>query len=310
MRLQQLEYVTLAARCGSLRQAAETLKVSQATMSESIAKLERELGVSLLDRARSGVRVSREGAELMPQIQSIVEAVKSLRASATTTQRSDRRVRLGTVNTGGPSVLLPALRTLESAGEANSVELHYMRQPMIEEGLMAGTLDLGLVNLMESDTVHPDLETTPLLTGSPVALIPQTHRLAHAEVVTAEELHGERLIGAREGYLMHRVTQAIFGGRPPAAWHVVDSGDAAMQLVSAELGISLMPSFNVPDSARAPESNLVMRHVDGPVPRIVMTMLHKRTTRPFDSQIRLAAALHRQATRVRSKYLGAEDGAA
>ncbi len=54
MRLEQLEYVAAVTRTGSLRQASEQLHVSKPALSEAISRLERELGVSLLDRKRSG----------------------------------------------------------------------------------------------------------------------------------------------------------------------------------------------------------------------------------------------------------------
>src|SRR6186713_1933819 len=65
VRIEQLEYVAAVTQHGSLRRASEQLHISQPALSEAIAKLERELGVTLLDRRRSGARISREGTELL-----------------------------------------------------------------------------------------------------------------------------------------------------------------------------------------------------------------------------------------------------
>jgi DNA-binding transcriptional LysR family regulator len=59
MRFEQLEYVTAVARLGSFRRAAEELHLSQPALSETVRKLEGELGVEILDRGRGGVTSSR-----------------------------------------------------------------------------------------------------------------------------------------------------------------------------------------------------------------------------------------------------------
>ena len=61
MRIEQLEYLAAVTQHGSLRRASERLHVSQPALSESVTKLERELRVTLLDRRRSGARISRRG---------------------------------------------------------------------------------------------------------------------------------------------------------------------------------------------------------------------------------------------------------
>src|SRR5262249_5197219 len=61
MRIEQLEYVTSVARFGSFRRAAEELHISQPALSETVRKLEQELGVDILDRRRSGATISEDG---------------------------------------------------------------------------------------------------------------------------------------------------------------------------------------------------------------------------------------------------------
>ncbi|MBO0840325.1 MAG: LysR family transcriptional regulator, partial [Sciscionella sp.] len=61
MRIEQLEYIHAVTRLGSFRRAAEQLHLSQPALSETVRNLERELGVDILDRKRSGARVSDAG---------------------------------------------------------------------------------------------------------------------------------------------------------------------------------------------------------------------------------------------------------
>lgn len=82
MRIEQLEYVAAVTQHGSLRRASEHLHISQPALSEAVSKLERELGVMLLDRRRSGARISRHGLELLPHLVEVLEAIDRLKVAA------------------------------------------------------------------------------------------------------------------------------------------------------------------------------------------------------------------------------------
>ena len=100
MRIEQLEYIAAVTKYGSLRRASEQLHVSQPAVSEGIRKLERELGVTLLDRTRSGSKISLAGRELIQPIVDVLESVGRLHAAAGDQLATRRLVRVGTVNDG------------------------------------------------------------------------------------------------------------------------------------------------------------------------------------------------------------------
>jgi len=82
VRIEQLEYLNAVTRHGSLRRASEELHLSQPALSEAIRGLERELGVLLLDRHRTGARISHQGERLLPLINRVLDTVAALRAAA------------------------------------------------------------------------------------------------------------------------------------------------------------------------------------------------------------------------------------
>jgi DNA-binding transcriptional LysR family regulator len=75
MRTEQLEYVAAVARFGSFRRAAAELHISQPALSTTVRNLERELGVQILERGRSGARVSQAGRELLAHVTAVIDAV-------------------------------------------------------------------------------------------------------------------------------------------------------------------------------------------------------------------------------------------
>ena len=61
MKLQQLRYFVTACRLCSISRAAETLHISQPSVSMAIRELEREFGVSLIARRYQGFALTEEG---------------------------------------------------------------------------------------------------------------------------------------------------------------------------------------------------------------------------------------------------------
>ena len=65
MTLHQLRYVIRVASTGSINKAAKLLGISQPTLTDSIKKLERELGITIFERHPSGVHLTQEGTEFL-----------------------------------------------------------------------------------------------------------------------------------------------------------------------------------------------------------------------------------------------------
>ncbi|MEU2165425.1 LysR family transcriptional regulator [Streptomyces chengbuensis] len=82
MRIEQLEYIAAVTRSGLLRRAAEETHLSQPALSETVRNLERELGVDLLERKRSGAKISDEGRELLSVYGQLPRLVASGRLTA------------------------------------------------------------------------------------------------------------------------------------------------------------------------------------------------------------------------------------
>ena len=68
----QLRFLLAAVDHGSLHRAAVALGIEQSTLSRSIAKLERVVGVQLLTRSRTGVMTTIAGTEFIRSIRPMV----------------------------------------------------------------------------------------------------------------------------------------------------------------------------------------------------------------------------------------------
>lgn len=276
VRTEQLEYIAAVTRLGSLRRAADEMRLSQPALSETVRNLERELGVDLLERKRSGATMSAAGRELLPHIVSVLEAVDRLRAAAGEQHRISRMVRVGTVNAATVPLLIPVLRAFRSAHPVTQVEVVGAQQTQIQRGLVEGGFDLGLVNHLEGDDVPAGMECTQLLRGRPVVCLRPDSPLASLPAVGAEDLLGVPLIAMRTGYVMHRYVHRLLAGRTPAFSCSTDGAEMGKLLVAEGLGVTVLPDFSVVGDPLERSGTITCRPIAGDTTRVLLMLQRRR----------------------------------
>jgi DNA-binding transcriptional LysR family regulator len=295
MRIEQLEHLVAVTQHGSLRRASERLHLSQPALSESMSKLERELGVTLLDRKRSGARISRRGRDLLQNMVDVLEAVDRLRTAAGDQGSAARLVRLGTVNAATSTVLLPALRSFQRDQPTATVEVVNLQQAEIHVGLAEGSLDLGLVNLLGGDDPPPDVVSIDLLHGRPVVVFPSDHPFAAADAVEIDDLRAQPFVTMRAGYLMHRFVHRLFGSAMPAAAHTTDGAEMGKVMVAEGLGITVLPDYSVAGDPLERAGLITTRPIAGVHTRVTLALHQKRATHVPSTVRALVGALVDQA---------------
>lgn len=305
MRTEQLEYIAAVTRLGSLRRAAEELRLSQPALSETVRNLERELGVDLLERKRSGATMSAAGQELLPHIVDILDAVDRLRAAAGEQHRIRRMVRVGTVNAATVSLLMPVVREFRTEHPLTQVEVVGAQQSDIHRALLEGGFDLGLVNHLEGDDMPAEFESVELLRGRPVVCLRADSPLAARAEVSTDELLTEPLIAMRSGYVMHRYVHRLLEGRSPAFAYSTDGAEMGKLMVAEGLGVTVLPEFSVVGDPLERQGAIVCRPLAGDRARVLLMLRRRRS-----EAVPLAArALHDTFVR-RARRLGGGIGRA
>ncbi|MFE2075349.1 LysR family transcriptional regulator [Streptomyces misionensis] len=292
MRTEQLEYIAAVTRLGSLRRAAEELRLSQPALSETVRNLERELGVVLLERKRSGATMSSEGRELLPHIVGVLEAVDRLRAAAGEQHRVSRMVRVATVNAATVPLLVPVVRAFRAAHRLTQVEVVTAQQTEIHRALTEGGFDLGLVNHLEGDDMPAALESTQLLHGRPVVCVRPDSPLASHPEVTVDDLLSQPLIAMRSGYVMHRYVHRLLNGRTPSFSYSTDGAEMGKLMVAEGLGATVLPDFSVVGDPLERLGHITYRPLAGAGTRVLLML-----------QLRRAASVPRAARALREEFL-------
>jgi DNA-binding transcriptional LysR family regulator len=277
MRIEQLEYIEAVTRLGSMHRAAEEVHISQPALSETVRNLERELGVDLLDRRRSGAKISDQGRELLPHIVSVLEAVDRLRRAADVQHHTTRMVRLGTVHAATTPLLVPAIREFRAAHPVTQVEVVTAQQEEIRRALLEGSFDLGLVNYLHGDDMPPDLQTTELLRGRPVVCVRPDSRLASLRTIPVAVLLTEPLIVMRSGYVMHRYVHRLLSGRTPSFSYSADGAEMGKLMVAEGLGATVLPDYSIVGDPLERSGAITYRPIEDDTTEVFLTIQRRRT---------------------------------
>ncbi len=243
MELYQLRYFQAVAECGTLRDAADRLLVSQSAVSRAIAILESEIGVELFTRSGRSNELNRFGqvflrASLKTQrnLDAAVEDVRRLAGVDSGT------VALGFLGSLGISTVPRLIRRHRDRYPAARFELRQGTGPGLVTDLANGVLDVCLSYPMTSDD-SPGVEWQQLFTQQWCAVVHREHPSACRKLIGFEELAGEQFVVLNsepalrrifdDACIRHRFTPAI----------VLEGTDVTTLrgLVRARLGISVLP---------------------------------------------------------------------
>lgn len=275
MRIEQLEYLAAVTQHGSLRRASEQLHLSQSALSEAIRGLERELGVPLLERHRSGARISRDGSDLLPIMAEVLNGIARLKEAAGDQNRASRTIRVGTVNAGTSAILIPAVQDFGTRHATTTVDVATMFQADIQQSLLEGRLEIGLVNIFPGDDIPTALTAVPLLEGTPVVCVHTGDPLAVQDEISVDDLRHRPFVSSRPGYVMNRLTQRLFGSRPPATTYYADGAEMAKSLVAKGVGPSVLPDYSITGDPLEEAGIITARPLSAPTPSVTMLLLRR-----------------------------------
>jgi LysR family nitrogen assimilation transcriptional regulator len=171
MDVRQLRYFVSIVDYGSLGKAAEKLYVAQPSLSQQMARLEEELGVSLLLRSNHGVTPTAEGDALYRHARLVLRQMEQLRQEVTKGAGAES----GTVAVGLPTTMasvlaVPLFERIQDRYPGIRLQFFESMSGYLNELLANGRLDLAIL-FRESDTpgisALPVLDETLYLLGDP-----------------------------------------------------------------------------------------------------------------------------------------------
>ncbi|MFI0981691.1 LysR family transcriptional regulator [Streptomyces sp. NPDC021093] len=144
--LAALELLLAVARLGSLGRAARERGISQPAASGRIRSMERQLGVTLVERSPRGSRLTAAGALVTDWAGRIVEAAEAFDAGARALRgQRDSRLRVAASMTIAEYLLPGWLVALQAERPGTAVSLLAGNSAAVARQLLEGAADLGFV---------------------------------------------------------------------------------------------------------------------------------------------------------------------
>ena len=246
MEIYQLRYFVTAARLEHFTRAAEANHVSQPSLSQQIANLEREVGAPLFYRQGRSVRLTDAGRTLLQYAERILEEEEAARRAVQEIVGLRRgQLALWTLPTPGQHLLPRHLAAYRKSYPDVEITLREtVPAKAVAEAVAGGKADIGIVHLPYQ---VEGLEYRELLREELAVVVPISHPLAHSGEVPLSALAAEDFIWAPEGGTSAHPLYAacLAAGFVPRIACISGSAQGMQELVAAGLGIALLPRLAI-----------------------------------------------------------------
>ncbi|WP_269583202.1 LysR substrate-binding domain-containing protein [Roseibium sp. Sym1] len=288
--LKQLRYFEALARHGHFGRAAESCAISQPALSMQIKEMEEVLGAPLLERGARQVRLTQFGEVAVVRAREILRAADELGDLARASRdRLVGRLRIGVIPTVAPYLLPRVVGDLTETYPELDIHVRETVTPKLIQELGDGQLDTAIVALPVSET---SLDETPLFDERFVLV--RSAKEANAPLPNADSLREMRLLLLEEGHCFRDQALSFCNlpSGPPREVLDASSLSTLVQMVSAGMGVTLIPEMAVPVETRS--ASVSISRFEVPEPRRTVGMVWRKSS-PLAGQLTEIADIVRKA---------------
>lgn len=300
--LKQLRYFEALARDGRFRRAADACAISQPALSMQIKELEQELGSELFERGAREVKLTAFGQLFALRVRDILRAVDELGDLA----RASRdpfltRLRIGIIPTVAPYLLSAIINDLNQTFPGIQIDVRETQTAKLIQDLVQGELDWAIVALPVSE---PSLMELKLFDEEFVLV--RRREDEGKPVPEREALREMRLLLLEEGHCFRDQALSFckIASTRPREIMEGSSLSTLVQMVSAGIGITLIPEMAVPLETRSADVSISRFQV--PKPSRTIGMVWRNST-PLTKQFHLISEVVRRSADMMREQIAERD---
>lgn len=266
IKLKDLRYLVAVADTRHFGRAAARCFVSQPTLSAQLQKLEKSLGVVLIERQPKRIALTAAGEEIVARARRMIEASGEIvQLAASHRDPLAGKLRVAMLPTVGPYLLPRIAPKLRKALPRLELLLYEYQTVQMLERLRAGAIDLGVLAL---PVEHDGLSARLLYEESFVLAAPAGHRIGARSHARLADLQGETLLLLEDGHCLRDQALAVCSRIDVNEMQDfrATSLETLRQMVAAGAGVTLLPEL----ASRGPYAaarGVLVRPFAKPVPR-------------------------------------------
>ncbi|MEK3980018.1 LysR substrate-binding domain-containing protein [Psychrobacillus sp. FSL K6-2836] len=260
MSISKYKVLSNVVKYGSLTKAAEVMGYTQSGVSHTINSLEEELGFLLVVRGRSGVKLTKNGEQLMKTIKEILKWNEHLEQEVASIHGIEvGMINIGTFTSVSVHWLPKVIKYFQQDYPKIKINLVPGDYRQIEEWLINGDIDCGFVSLPTVDK----LDVIPLKQDRMLIILPPEHPLSSSSTIPLQKIKYEPFIMPRKGSDddINRVLTAA--SIKPDVKFIAGDDHAIMAMVEMGLGISILPELVL----RGHQRNIHIKEMIEPINR-------------------------------------------
>lgn len=272
--------------------AAQRLSMTQPPLTQAIQRLERTVGVTLLERSRRGVRLTPAGRSFATDARHLLDAQQgAIRRARRIAEGTQGELAVGYSPGLAQQVVPQLLRVVRR--ELPNLRVHVTQQMSadIAVAVRAGSLDIGLARAPVPD--HSGLDVHSLPPERLAAAVPAAHRWAERTHMPLSDLRSERfaILSPRSGDLSEQMHSACrHAGFTPTVAAYADALPGLYGHVTAGDCVALVPHT----SAVQPPPGVTVIPLDDDDPSLILHSAMVTRTGTTDLMVTRLVALCRE----------------
>jgi DNA-binding transcriptional LysR family regulator len=261
---------------GSFSLAAEELGFTQPAVSQHLARLERHLGVKVLERAARGVTLTPAGEALLAETEAVLSSVRAAeRAAKSAGGVVASRLRLGAFPSAAAGLVPGAVREARKRRPHADIDLdlRVMEPEPALRALARNRIDIALMieSPLDPVVVPEGVELVEVTEDPMMIALPPDHRMASRRHIDLAELADEPFLLTELGgtcadsnIMLHACRDAGFA---PNVRLESEDYNALQGMAAAGLGVSIVPRMATVGS----HPGVVLRPLKAPAPTRTIT---------------------------------------
>lgn len=279
--LRQLSYLVTLSETLHFTEAARRSFVTQSTLSGGIMELERLLGGVLVERDRQNVRLTPLGEQVVGRARVLLaDAQDLMRLSREMSEPLTGDLHLGVIPTIAPFLLAPLLEEVHKQLPKIQLHLHEAQSEKIVEKLEHGNLDVVLLALPFDTRSLKVAEVNK----EKLFLVYNKADQNAAQAKLLDDLDLSRLMLLEEGHCLrdHALSACPIGERKNDHRLKASSLPTLVEMVSADLGFTLLPEIAVHTNMIKANEDLAVKEIEASPTRTLALVTRKST--PLQSE--------------------------
>lgn len=274
--IRDVEAFVRIVECGSFKEAAAQMRLTQSALTQRLKKLEQALGARLVDRTTRTVTPTVLGRTFLPSAQRLLrqfeETVSDIRGVI---DIAGGRITIASLISVATYALPPVLRRFADSHPRVGVRILDESEQEIVQHVRRGEAEFA-VDMLTGEP-EPDLTVTPLLEDAFVLACRDDHPLAAGGPVPWSALPELPVIalGSRSGTSRLLNAQLAAQPRRPAWRHEVQHLSTLVGLLEAGIGVGIVPRMAMAGLA---SHRLVWRPLTGPNLARSLVLVERRGT--------------------------------